>query len=61
MIQLNKIYNEDCLKFTERLQEQFIDVVLTSPPYNITENLKALTAKILIDVFLPGFGNNFLN
>lgn len=33
-LEFNKIYNDDCLKFTERLTDRFIDVVLTSPPYN---------------------------
>jgi len=32
---LNRIYLEDCLTFMKRLPEGFIDVVVTSPPYNI--------------------------
>ena len=38
MTDLNKIYNEDCRDFMKRLaQENFIkvDVIVTSPPYNL--------------------------
>ena len=35
MIEQNKIYNEDCLKTLARMPNDFIDIVLTSPPYNI--------------------------
>ena len=31
-MEVNKIYNEDCMKTMERLKD--IDLVLTSPPYN---------------------------
>lgn len=34
-ITTNKIYNECCLKTMERMEDNFIDVVVTSPPYNI--------------------------
>ncbi|WP_405101688.1 DNA-methyltransferase [Oceanobacillus sp. FSL H7-0719] len=33
MIELNKIYNEDCLKGLKKLPDESIDVVFTSPPY----------------------------
>jgi site-specific DNA-methyltransferase (adenine-specific) len=32
---LNRIRSEDCIAFMKRLPEGFIDVVVTSPPYNI--------------------------
>ena len=33
----NIIYNEDCLITLDKLDEKSIDVVLTSPPYNMTK------------------------
>lgn len=34
MIELNKIYNEDCLQTLSRMDDNSIDLVVTSPPYN---------------------------
>ena len=34
MIELNKIYNEDCLKTMAKMPDEFIDLVITSPPYD---------------------------
>lgn len=34
-MQLNKIYNEDCLNTLERMPDNFLDLVVTSPPYNV--------------------------
>ena len=31
----NKIYNKDCIKGLQSLEEKIVDVVVTSPPYNI--------------------------
>lgn len=39
MLELNRIYNEDCLKTMERMGKQ-VDVVLTSPPYNTSRTDK---------------------
>lgn len=34
-MELNKIYNEDCLvTMTKRISQESVDIVLTSPPYN---------------------------
>ena len=33
MIELNKIYNEDCLKGAERIPSGSVDLILTDPPY----------------------------
>ena len=30
----NKIYNEDCLETLARMEDNSIDLVVTSPPYN---------------------------
>ena len=39
MIQLNKIYNEDCVSLMHKMLDNNIkcDLVLTSPPYNMTK------------------------
>jgi len=34
MIELNKIYNEDCRETMKRMPDGFVDLVVTSPPYN---------------------------
>lgn len=34
-IQLNKIYNEDCLEGMKRIPSNYIDLVVTDPPYCI--------------------------
>ena len=35
MIKLNKIYNEDNLITLKRIEDNFIDLTITSPPYNV--------------------------
>ena len=35
MVELNKIYNEDCLEGMKRIQDGSVDIIITSPPYNI--------------------------
>ena len=35
MIELNKIYNEDCLEGISKLSNDCIDLIVTSPPYNV--------------------------
>ena len=34
MLTLNTIYNEDCILTMNRMQDDFIDLTLTSPPYD---------------------------
>ena len=34
MIELNKIYNEDCLITMNKMPNNFIDLIITSPPYD---------------------------
>jgi len=36
MLELNKIYNENCLSFLDKIKKESIDLVLTDPPYNIS-------------------------
>ena len=35
MLELNKIYNEDCLEGIKRLPNNFIDSIVTDPPYEL--------------------------
>ena len=34
MIELNKIYNKDCLEGMKRIEDGSVDMTLTSPPYD---------------------------
>lgn len=38
MLEINKIYNQDCLEGMKLLDDRSIDVTFTSPPYNDTGN-----------------------
>jgi len=40
MIETNKLYNECCLKTMERMPDKFIDLSLTSPPYNMRTRIR---------------------
>ena len=33
-MEIDKIYNEDCLETLARLEDSSIDLIITSPPYN---------------------------
>ena len=35
ILELNKIYNMDCLKGLKQLEDNSIDLIITSPPYNL--------------------------
>ena len=35
MLELNKVYNEDCLIFMKRLPDDRFDLIITDPPYGI--------------------------
>lgn len=45
-IKKNKIYNEDCLKTMARMPSNFIDLVVTSPPYDDMRKYKGDTFNI---------------
>lgn len=36
-LRLNEIFNEDCIKFMEGLDKGIVDVIVTSPPYNLNK------------------------
>ena len=40
MIELNRIYNEDCIRTMDRMPRDFIDLVVTSPPYDGIRDFK---------------------
>ena len=43
MIELNRIYNEDCLEGMKRMPDGFVDLTVTSPPY---DNLRTYNGNI---------------
>ena len=50
MVELNKIYNEDCLEGMKRIADKSVDLILTDPPYNIArENNFATMGRSSID------------
>jgi site-specific DNA-methyltransferase (adenine-specific) len=38
MLEINKIYNEDCLTGMEKIDDASIDCILTDPPYLYLKN-----------------------
>ena len=40
MIELNKIHNENCLNTMAKMENNSVDIVFTSPPYNRKRNDK---------------------
>lgn len=40
MIEINKIYNESCLDTLSRISDKFVDLVITSPPYNMRTRIR---------------------
>jgi len=37
-MEINKIYHEDCMFTMSKMDDNFVDIVVTSPPYNIGKN-----------------------
>jgi site-specific DNA-methyltransferase (adenine-specific)/modification methylase len=40
MLEINKIYNQDCLEGLKKLPDKSVDMVLTSPPYNMRTRIR---------------------
>jgi len=40
LMEVNKIYNEDCLKTLSKIKDKSIDLVVTSPPYNMNLRIR---------------------
>jgi site-specific DNA-methyltransferase (adenine-specific) len=63
-LELNKIYNEDCLATMARMPDSFVDLVFTSPPYNMNlriRNGKYCSRQIIKEEFSTkyvGFDDN---
>lgn len=43
MMKINKVYNEDCLETLRKMPDDFIDLVVTSPPYDNLRDYKGYT------------------
>ena len=43
---LNRIYNEDCLDTLNKMPNDFIDLVVTSPPYDNLRNYNGFTLDV---------------
>lgn len=39
-LEINKIYNEDCIKTMGRMSDGFVDLIVTSPPYNMMTRVR---------------------
>jgi len=51
-MKINVIYNEDCLiTMNERIERKSVDVILTSPPYNMTKRKGGITDSGRYDVY----------
>lgn len=60
---LNKIYNEDCLETLSRIPDDYIDLVVTSPPYNMNLRIRngEYTSRQIVKEFsskYDGFDDN---
>ena len=54
MVELNQVYNKNCLDFMEGdLEPGYIDLVLTSPPYADMRDYIKIPADEYVDWFLP--------
>ena len=38
MIELNKVYTSNCVDFMKKIEDNFIDLTVTSPPYDNLRN-----------------------
>lgn len=54
MLEINKIYNENCLDTMKRMPDNFLDSTITSPPYDNLRTYKdGIGDKWSFDVFKP--------
>jgi len=40
IMEINKIYNENCMDTMKNMVDGFVDLVITSPPYNMMTQVK---------------------
>lgn len=38
LIEINNVYNEDCIEFMKKLPDECVDLIIADPPYNILIN-----------------------
>ena len=60
-MELNKIYNEDCMEGMKRIPDASIDLIVTDPPYNTTDcewDKNVLISKKLRGGVFEGFEAN---
>jgi site-specific DNA-methyltransferase (adenine-specific) len=58
-IELNKVYNESCIETLKRIPDDFIDLVVTSPPYNM--NLRIRNGKYCSRQIVKEFSTKYSN
>jgi len=39
-LEVNKLYNENCLETLKRMPDKFVDLIVTSPPYNMRTRIR---------------------
>ena len=37
-LKINKIYNENCLEFMDKISDESIDLIFADPPYNLSKS-----------------------
>ena len=58
MIEVNKVYNENCLDTMSRMEDNFIDLSITSPPYNM--NLRINKGKYISRQIVKEFSTKYI-
>lgn len=51
-MELNKIYNEDCVEGMKKIEDNSVDLVVTSPPYNIKKKYKSYKDDLSLHEYL---------
>ena len=41
------LYNDDCLKILKSIKDKSIDLIVTDPPYEITDTISILQSNLL--------------
>lgn len=55
--ELNKVYNEDCIKGMSNLPDNSVDIIIADPPYNTSTGTELSFNNKIHD--LPGFGGSW--
>jgi site-specific DNA-methyltransferase (adenine-specific) len=58
-LEINKVYNEPCLETMKRMKDDFVDLVITSPPYNM--NLRIRNGKYCSRQVVKEFSTKYAN